>query len=238
VQPVNMRAMLFHLPLLKATLENKTAGEKNSSTKFLKELILPLFDEAKMNTKEANECRFTIMIAAIPMLIFFDCIRDFHRIVSPTQISLGEVMIVMEKLEEFFQAVIANTTKGCYDRLLKECEKSETTETQGACAYIRDWIRGMSAKQLETLDEIASASVCRSHEKHERELLKWRPVAEKFSAETILTATSRQVESAFATLKGIERKLWSMKAQRVFIVAQTKVRNIIFLTKNIIKYVA
>ncbi|CBY23720.1 unnamed protein product [Oikopleura dioica] len=216
-----MRAMLFHLPLLRATLEQDTAGEKNSTTKFLKNIILPLFDAAA-NKKEVNENRFTIMVAAIPMMAFFPAIKDFHAIVSPTQISLGEVLSSMEKLELFFLNVIGRGADGCFDRLLVESEKDETTETKGACAYLRDWMGHMTVKQLADLDNYASASMCRSHEKHERELVKWRPVGEKFPAETNLTATSRQVESSFATLKSIERSLWSMKARRVFVIAQTK----------------
>jgi hypothetical protein len=220
VQPLNMRAMLFHLPLLKATLEKDTAGEKNSSTRLLKNIVLSLFDPSA-DKKNVNENRFTLMIAAIPMMAFFPAIKDFHAIVSPSQISLGEVLSSMEKLELFFLNVISTGSDGCFDRLLKESEKDETTDTKGACRYLRDWMDQMTVKQLADLDNYASASMCRSHEKHERELLKWRPVGEKFPPETILTGTSRLVESSFATLKSIERSLWSMKARRVFVIAQT-----------------
>ena len=220
-----MRSYLFHLPLVKAVLE-VTGGKKNKASKFLKEITLPLFEVETEENPKRRKSILTICIASIMALLFFspNGLKDFHSTISPTHVEMRTVIASMQKLKEKYEKCIGEEEKGTFDRLVADSEESENHETRGMCRYLREWINVMPESDKITLDGIAQDSLQRSYGKHQKEMIRWKAVADQIPPDTIVTATSRRVESAFSELKNLERSHWRMRARRLFVITMTKVK--------------
>jgi len=97
-------------------------------------------------------------------------------------------------------------------------QKSEREE-----CFLREWLSSMSCSDLNLLDTYASDTVTRAHAKHVNKMEKCEKVAMTVPEESIVSGTSRRVESCFSELKALKRSTSKIKARRIFVFAISKV---------------
>ncbi|CBY14599.1 unnamed protein product [Oikopleura dioica] len=85
----------------------------------------------------------------------------------------------------------------------------------------------MSCSDLNLLDTYASDTVTRAHAKHVNKMEKCEKVAMIVPEESIVSGTSRRVESCFSELKALKRSTSKIKARRIFVFAISKFNNMI-----------